>query len=69
MAASVMNKNDDLFAQWNILKTEIVELPDHQASCDCVNVTKLIKTNFSRNFYWKIIYLWQIFATKFSEEN
>ena len=34
MAASVLHKNDDLFAQWNILKTEIVELPDHHVSCD-----------------------------------
>ena len=47
---------------------EIGELHNHEVLCDCINVTKLIKTNFSHNFYWKIIYLLRIFVTKFSEK-
>ena len=47
---------------------EIGELQDHEVPCDCINVTELIKINFSRNFYWKIIYLLRIFAIKFSEK-
>ena len=51
MAAFVLRKNDDLFVQRNIPKNEIGELPDDEVSCDCINVTKLIKTNFSLNLY------------------
>ena len=51
MAASVLRKNDDLFVLWNIPKNEIGELPDDEVSCDCINNTKLIKTNFSLNLY------------------
>ena len=69
MAAFVLRKNDDLFVQRNIPKNEIGELPDDEVSCDCINVTKLIKTNFSLNLYWKIIYLLQTFASKFSKNN
>ena len=64
MAASVLRKKYDLFVQWNIPKNEIGELADHKVCCDCINVTKPIKTNFSLDFYWKIIYLLRIFATK-----
>ena len=56
MAAFVLRKNDDLFVQRNIPKNEIGELPDDEVSCDCINVTKLIKTNFSLNLYCIIIF-------------
>ena len=69
MVASVLRKNDDLFVQWNLPIKEIGELQDHEVPFDCINVTKLIKANFSRNFYWKIIYLLRNFAAKFSEKN
>ena len=67
MADSVLRKNDDLFVQWNIPKNETGELPDHEVSFDCINVTKLIKTNLSLNVYCKIIYLLRTFAAKFSK--
>ena len=69
MVASVLRKNDDLFVQRNLPIKEIGELQDHEVPCDCINVTKLIKTNFSRNFYWKIIYILRNFASKFSEKS
>ena len=68
MAAFVLRKNDDLFVQRNIPKNEIGELPDDEVSCDCINVTKLIKTNFSLNLYWKIIYLLQILPLNFQKK-
>ena len=67
MAAPVLRKNDEIFVQRNIPKNEIGESPYHEVSCGCINVIKLIKTNFSLNFYWKIIYLLRIFATRFSK--
>ena len=58
-----------IFCTVKYTKNEIGELPDDEVSCDCINVTKLIKTNFSLNLYWKIIYLLRTFATKFSKKN
>ena len=51
MAASVLRKNDEIFVQRNIPKNEIGELRYYEVSCGCINVIKLIKTNFSLNFY------------------
>ena len=42
--------------------------PGSSPVCYCINL-KLIKTNSSFHFYWKIIYLLLIFAIKFSENN
>ena len=53
MTVSVLRKKDDLFVQWNIPKNEIGELQDYEEPCDYINITKLIKRNFSRNFYRK----------------
>ena len=52
MTVSVLRKKDDLFVQWNIPKNEIGELQDYEEPCDYINITKFIKRNFSRNFYW-----------------
>ena len=49
-------------------KNEIGELTDHEVSCDCINVTKVIKKNFSLNIYWKMIYLLRTSSTKFSKK-
>ena len=59
MVASVLRKDDNLFVQLN-LPIKAIGVP-----CDCMNVTKLIKANFSRNFFWKIIYLLRILPLNF----
>ena len=55
-----------IFSKWLLLycvklifkytKNEIGELQDYKVPCDCITVTKFIKTNFSPDFYWKIFY-------------
>ena len=71
MPASVLRKNDMKKSIWAVkyTKNKTGDLQDYKVPCDCNNVTKFIKTSFSRNFYWRIIYLLQISAAKFSENN
>ena len=59
MTASVLRKIDSEYT-----KNEIGELQDYRVPCDSNTVTKFIKTNFSPDFNWKIIYLLRNFATK-----
>ena len=58
----------NLYSEILYTKNKIGELQDYEVPCDCINVTKLIKTNFPPDFYWETICLLRIFATKISEK-